>query len=107
MKILVVDDDYFMIHLIRNWLPQDRVEIVHTAQKAVKAIKESKYDFILCDIYLPGATGDEVAPILRNLSGVPVVEFSNAAGDGHAKSAIHKTKEAVTEAAEKHRTQVS
>ena len=58
-KVLVVDDDPAVRCFVREALhsASARVAEAEDAQRALEAIESGDYDVILCDIWMPGATG--------------------------------------------------
>lgn len=66
-RILVVDDEPDMIHLLQFRLSQDGYD-VHTAEggeEALRRFKEQKYDLIFLDCQMPNLSGPEVLSILH------------------------------------------
>lgn len=74
-KILVVDDEPSITHLVSAYLKQEGYE-VHTAadgEAGLKAARVFKPDLIILDVMLPGLDGMEVLTRLRRESDVYVI----------------------------------
>ncbi|MEM9216755.1 MAG: response regulator [Cyanobacteria bacterium P01_F01_bin.150] len=68
MKILLVDDDEDMVHLVKRRLKQDNyiVEVATDGEFAIDLLKASPYGLVLLDVMLPSVSGFDVCQILRN-----------------------------------------
>lgn len=55
LRILVVDDEVILQHLIRSALPRHTVDAVGAGEDAVDAMAEVKYDLVFLDLVLAGA----------------------------------------------------
>jgi two-component system alkaline phosphatase synthesis response regulator PhoP len=74
-KILVVDDEPSILHLVTSYLKAEGYE-VYTASDglaALKAVKAYKPDILILDLMLPGLDGLEVLSRLRRESNVYVI----------------------------------
>jgi two-component system response regulator AtoC len=60
-KILVVDDEDNMRHMLQVLLSGEGYEedTAPDGEKALLALEKTKYDFVLCDIKMPGMGGLE------------------------------------------------
>jgi two-component system response regulator HydG len=69
MDILVVEDDVSvcssLMGIIRQW--GYRVENADTCKNALMKVKETRFDLILLDIFLPDGKGHELIPSIREL----------------------------------------
>jgi two-component system KDP operon response regulator KdpE len=75
-RILVVDDEPKLIHLVREVLgaAQYEVLVAGSGKRAVEVAALEQPDLILLDLILPGGTdGYEVARRLREFSEVPII----------------------------------
>lgn len=75
-RILIVDDEPKLIHLVREVLGAARYEVLvaGSARRAVEVVAVEKPDLVLLDLILPGETdGYEVARRLRAFSDVPII----------------------------------
>ncbi|MCD4742477.1 MAG: response regulator, partial [Desulfobacteraceae bacterium] len=67
-KILVIDDEKNMCHMLQNIL-QNAGYIVDTSfdsKEGLKKINDFKYDFILCDLKMPGIDGIDILKKIQN-----------------------------------------
>jgi two-component system, NtrC family, response regulator AtoC len=67
-KILIVDDEPNMLHMLSTLLTQDGFETqcAQTAQQALDLAENEHFDFILSDIRMPGMDGIQLVEQLRN-----------------------------------------
>ena len=81
VKILVVDDESFIINLLKNGLTEGGYEVI-TAQngfEAILAVEEQQPDAVITDIMMPRLTGLEFLKALKNnpaTASVPVFLIS-------------------------------
>jgi DNA-binding response OmpR family regulator len=82
MKVLVVDDESHIRELAQLYLEKEghKVILAETGEAALKSIKQSKPDFILLDLMLPGIDGYEVCKEVRRTSNTPILMLT-ARGD--------------------------
>lgn len=85
-KILVVEDDLFMVDLLARELKKSGFEVVvaKTGSEGVKKFREAKPDLILLDIILPDLNGFDALREIRRLPegpAVKVVILSNLGDD--------------------------
>jgi len=74
-KILLIDDDPTLVHLLSEFLRNDSFE-VHSAQNGADGLRlayDQRPDLILLDVMLPGMDGWEVCARLREMSDVPII----------------------------------
>ncbi len=66
-KILVVDDEESLLHMIREELTQHSYEVVTVpnGEAALREIRAQKFDAIVCDLKMPGLNGRQVYERLR------------------------------------------
>ncbi len=77
-KVLVVEDDPDIIHLLQYHLEQEgyKVSVAQDGQKGLKQAQEEKPDLILLDLMLPKMSGLDVCRILKGEKGtnmIPIV----------------------------------
>ena len=75
IRILLVDDDPNISHLVDLYLTKEGFE-VSTAQRgddALKAFKASPPNLMLLDVMLPGMDGWQVCREVRKVSNIPVI----------------------------------
>jgi DNA-binding response OmpR family regulator len=70
-RILVVEDDEKSRRLLRDVLTYHgyAVDVAHTGEEALRAVRAARPDAALLDIQLPGLNGFEVLKALRALVG--------------------------------------
>ena len=63
----MVDDDVLIVDLFRMALENEdyAVETCFTGEQALKAIKNTKYDLVILDVFLPDIKGDCVVEKIR------------------------------------------
>lgn len=86
-KILLVEDDPFLVTLLKAKLSREGFEILHAkdGQEAIDILRKGKPDLILLDIILPQKSGFEVLEEVRSdpqLRGIPVIIISNLGQTG-------------------------
>jgi DNA-binding response OmpR family regulator len=81
IKVLIVDDESFIINLLKNGLTENGFEVI-TADNgfdAILAVEEQKPDVVISDIMMPRLTGLEFLKAIKNnpvTAGVPVFLIS-------------------------------
>ncbi len=88
MKALLIEDDYDDAALLRHFLKREKsVEILATAsaEEAIECLagllanEEAMPDVLICDLGLPGMSGQQLVKLLRTssyLDGIPIVGYS-------------------------------
>ena len=88
-KILVVDDEPFVIRYLRRVLegfPEVEVQTAETAQEALQRVKAEGMDLVFLDISLPDGDGLEVMREMKALRpGIRVVLFTGVYPDDGPK----------------------
>ncbi len=70
LSVLIIDKSDFEISTIRRWLQQVgvvKIEATNTTQRAIKLIRKEKYDIILSEYDLVGASGLELFKEIKNM----------------------------------------
>ena len=69
MKILVVDDEAIIRHLLTDVLKDDQHQVVavENGKEAVDKVKDSNFDLIFSDIHMPILNGLEMIKKIRTL----------------------------------------
>ena len=82
-KILIVDDEYDIRHLIYRYLIKERYNVItaENGYSALELIKKEQPDLVVLDIFLPDIDGFEVCQELRKISPVPVIFLSSKSED--------------------------
>ncbi len=88
MKILVLDDDKAICHVLSDFLTTQghQVEVCHAGEAAIQLTEESPADVALVDIKLPGISGIQTLKKLKSIS--PNTEVVMITGEGDISSAI-------------------
>ncbi len=81
-RILVIDDERHIRELLEMGLSQAKFSVVAVADgpTALKAVSESLWDAIICDVMLPQIDGITLLPQLRRITEAPILMLS-AKGD--------------------------
>lgn len=74
-KILLIDDDPTLIHLLSEFLRDESFEIysAHNGSDGLRLAYDQQPDLILLDVMLPRMDGWEVCARLREMSDVPII----------------------------------
>ena len=66
-RLLVVDDDVLIVDFFRMALEDEgyTVETAFTGEQALKAVKSTKFDLVILDIFLPDIKGDRIVEKIR------------------------------------------
>lgn len=75
MKILVVDDDYYIQQLVSIHLTKEGYAVLpaNDAQHALQLLEEEHVDLAIVDVMMPGMNGFELTQILTNDLAIPVI----------------------------------
>lgn len=81
MKILIVDDDPFMLETLSRILNADGYEVLTASDgvKAVEMLEEKEFDLVISDIMMPNLSGLGLLNILKKhyFNRVPVILVSS------------------------------
>lgn len=74
-KILVIDDDLTLLHLLSQYLRESAFEVVEATNgpTGLRLAYAEKPDLVLLDVMLPGMDGWEVCVRLRDLTDLPII----------------------------------
>ncbi len=77
-KILIIEDDRQINHLLSDFLGENGYENVSAFEgnSASLLMRENDYDIILMDLMMPNKSGDDLIKELREYSNVPVIVIS-------------------------------
>ena len=77
-KILVVDDDLDILHVVEYLLTSDgfKVQTHSTGLMVNEVVSHFRPDLILLDVLLPGKLGTEICNEIKQLFDIPVILFS-------------------------------
>lgn len=78
MKILIVDDEEKIRHVIREYAEFSNYEVdeAKDGMEAIKKCKEENFDLIVMDIMMPKLDGFSTIKEIRKISNVPVIMLS-------------------------------
>lgn len=81
--ILVVEDDEALAGLVLDYLAAEGFEcgLCADGEEALSLVREKRWDLVILDLMLPGATGFDILKALRAVSDVPVLIVSARIGD--------------------------
>jgi DNA-binding response OmpR family regulator len=84
-RILVVDDERALRHLLRTYLTKEGFEVVEAAngEQALDLLKSGNVDLVLVDVMLPQVDGFEVVRRIRVRSAVPIVLLTARGEETH------------------------
>lgn len=80
-KILIVDDDWDIIALVKNRLKKNNYDVIFAdnGNDGIKKACEQKPDLIIMDILMPQMTGGEAVKTLESFEGtrkIPILFFT-------------------------------
>ncbi|MDD5039042.1 MAG: response regulator transcription factor [Dehalococcoidales bacterium] len=89
-SIVVIDDDPFILELIKDILQPEGFDVILAADGAsgLSLLKDTKPDLVLLDIMMPGQDGYEVLQSIREHSDVPVMMITAKLGVDSLKHAV-------------------
>lgn len=78
MKILLIEDDFEISEMLRNFLMTESFEITTAfdGEEALRKFKQSEYSLLLLDLMIPKVTGMKVMEEIRKSSTVPIIIIS-------------------------------
>ncbi|OPA79978.1 DNA-binding response regulator [Paenibacillus selenitireducens] len=82
--ILLVDDEQSILELLQTVLQKEGFTNIDTAQsgeKAISACQAATYDVIVLDVMLPGRSGIEICPFLRQTTDAPILFLTARTSD--------------------------
>ena len=82
-RILIVDDEPNMLHMLSSILRQDGFDpmCAHTAREALELTLTEKFDFVLSDVRMPGMDGIQLVEELRKRGQDVIVILMSAYGN--------------------------
>jgi len=74
-KVLVIDDDIFLVRLIEHNLGQAEIEVIkaYSGYEGISLVRTERPDLVILDIVLPDISGWEVLERVRQVSKVPIL----------------------------------
>jgi two-component system nitrogen regulation response regulator GlnG len=91
-KVLAVDDDRTVLHLVQRWFEEAGIEVITaaTAAEGLQRVRDDRPDVLLLDIMLPQLSGLEACKAVRDIdSKLPVIFIT---GHGSSEMAIESMK---------------
>ena len=91
-SIMIIEDDAEMRSLLMDFLGEDGYEVdaASSGAEALRKLSERSIDLIITDIRMPGLTGLDILPGIKNLQpGVPIIVIT-AFG---SEEIFHRSKE--------------
>jgi len=75
IKILLIDDDLTLLHLLSQYLRESSFEVVEASNghAGLRLAYSDKPDLVLLDVMLPGMDGWEVCARLRDMTDLPII----------------------------------
>lgn len=70
-QLLIVEDEQAILHMLLTILKREdfrHIDTAGTAEEALELCKSKSYDLILLDVMLPGRSGLEICPLIREIS---------------------------------------
>ncbi len=92
-KILIIEDNFLNMKLMRTLLEVNRFEILkaNDAESGLQLAQQHRPDLILMDLHLPGMDGLEAASVLKqdkSLNLIPIIAVTSFAMDGDCEKAL-------------------
>jgi len=76
VSLLLVDDEQAILHMLKTVLLKEQfldIDTVTTGEAALEACSSKTYHCIVLDIMLPGKSGLEICPFLRQVTDAPIL----------------------------------
>ncbi|KOY15543.1 response regulator transcription factor [Paenibacillus xylanivorans] len=76
VSLLLVDDEQAILHMLKTVLLKEQfidIDTVTTGEAAIEACSNKTYHCIVLDIMLPGKSGLEICPFLRQVTDAPIL----------------------------------
>jgi len=91
-KILFVDDDSAILSIVDKYLSREgyKVSLAESGVKALKLLKDKKFDIVFTDFKMPGLDGIELLSRIKEYS--PEIEVIIVTGHGTLESAVKAMK---------------
>jgi CheY-like chemotaxis protein len=85
LRVLVVDDDRIALTMLCAMLRGSGADVdaAGSGAEALERLGKARYDFLLCDLYMPEVDGFEVARRVRQLARLPAGEMPAVAITAH------------------------
>lgn len=76
VSLLLVDDEQAILHMLKTVLLKEQflhIDTVTTGEAALEACRNKTYHCIILDIMLPGKSGLEICPFIRQATDAPIL----------------------------------
>lgn len=84
VNILIVDDERSIVELVATVLKKEgftSIDTAYSGEDALASCEKKRYDLILLDIMMPGASGLEICPFLRKTTDAPILFLTARSSD--------------------------
>ncbi|MCL6602161.1 MAG: response regulator transcription factor [Paenibacillus sp.] len=84
VQILIVDDERAIVEMMVTVLRKEGFSHIDTAfngEAALSACANKKYDIVLLDVMMPGASGLEICPFIRRTTDAPILFITARTSD--------------------------
>ncbi|PID76949.1 MAG: hypothetical protein CSB24_03995 [Deltaproteobacteria bacterium] len=81
-QVLIIDDEENMLHMLAAMLGKNGYDVTVSSepQQGVQLIRNGCFDFVLCDVKMPGMDGIEVLESLAGMDEMPTIIMMSAYG---------------------------
>ncbi len=112
LRILIVEDDQFILRLYSKWLTAAGAEVTgaHDGTQGLLALEEKKIDLVLLDLGMPGLNGYETLLKIREkppLKDLPVIILTNTTVDEKGQEYAHFEAAGVKDILQKYKTSLT
>lgn len=78
IKILVVDDEYLIRNVIKEYCQSEgyKVDEAANGEEAIDKVYENEYDLIIMDIMMPDMDGYEASKEIKDIKDIPIIMLS-------------------------------
>lgn len=83
-SILLVDDEQSLLEIMETVLRKEgflNIDTAVTGEEALSACEAHKYDLIVLDVMLPGRSGIEICPFIRQTTDAPILFLTARTSD--------------------------
>jgi DNA-binding response OmpR family regulator len=83
-RLLLVDDEAALVHMMETILKKEGFTYIHTASTAEEALnlcEKNSYDLVLLDVMLPNRSGFEIAPLIREHTDAAIIFLTARSSD--------------------------
>ncbi|MFC6332864.1 response regulator transcription factor [Paenibacillus septentrionalis] len=82
--ILIVDDERSIVELVATVLKKEgftSIDMAYSGEEALEKCEQRRYDLVLLDIMMPGASGLEICPFIRKTTEAPILFLTAKSSD--------------------------